>query len=257
MQKYLTIFGSLVCLCAFVTPVFATTTNEFVDEYVTEPTPVTGSLFVQGSCPTAPIAEDHIPIFTVRITKTKPLPLTFIPETLVEFVNPVTGDVSCLDETTATAFHQLVTAASLEGFTISLTSAFRSSSDQEYLYNHYGPTQNTGTYDRVALPGHSEHQTGTAVDIAITESGTYYSGYNLESSRGWHWLVQNASSYGFVMSYPKHMEHLTGYNFEPWHWRFVGKDNAVLLSVLNHTFAFADVIVPFQQGLIAAASTGL
>jgi len=71
----------------------------------------------------------------------------------------------------------------------------------------------------VALPGHSEHQTGLAVDIS-------YDGISIENSAQGKWLMTNSYKYGFILSNPKNKEHITGVPFEPWHYRFIGLPHA-------------------------------
>ena len=93
------------------------------------------------------------------------------------------------------------------GLTTSITSAYRSFSDQGKLY-HPGDLIS-------AKPGYSEHQLGTAVDLAVKYP-----------SKEWTWLDQNAHKYGFVMSYRYNQSTETGYPFEPWHWRYVGVELA-------------------------------
>ncbi len=69
--------------------------------------------------------------------------------------------------------------------------------------------------------GYSEHQLGTTVDFTTSDIGTSFSGF--EQTQAYQWLLDNAYKYGFTLSYPQGN---TYYQFEPWHWRFVGKDLA-------------------------------
>ena len=73
-----------------------------------------------------------------------------------------------------------------------------------------------------AKPGFSEHQTGLALDII--EKGGQMSEF--ENSKAYPWLKENAYKYGFILRYPKDKTYLTGYAFESWHYRFLGKDLA-------------------------------
>ena len=73
-----------------------------------------------------------------------------------------------------------------------------------------------------AKPGHSEHQTGLAVDIMGSNND-----YNLfAESKEFEWMKNNAYKYGFILRYPEHKENITGFKYEPWHYRYVGKDVA-------------------------------
>ncbi len=72
----------------------------------------------------------------------------------------------------------------------------------------------------VALPGYSEHQTGLAIDIACFRNGIYND--QIINSKEAKWMDENASKYGFILRYPNNKEEITGYNYEPWHFRYVG-----------------------------------
>ena len=73
-----------------------------------------------------------------------------------------------------------------------------------------------------ARPGYSEHQTGLAVDINTTST-------SFEHSRQFKWLQKHAHEYGFILRYPKGKEWITGYAYEPWHYRYVGEDVAKII----------------------------
>jgi len=92
-------------------------------------------------------------------------------------------------------------------------SAYRTSAEQEQLFKELGPSV-------AAQPGYSEHQTGLAFDFS-------YSGLSdKETNRMWNWLADNAYKYGFILRYPKGKEDITGFAYEPWHYRYVGKQAA-------------------------------
>ncbi|MEK7105779.1 MAG: M15 family metallopeptidase, partial [Patescibacteria group bacterium] len=82
----------------------------------------------------------------------------------------------------------------------------------------------------IAKPGHSEHQLGIAVDFTSPSIGNVSAtgkfGDTLESK----WLEENASKYGFILSYPKGKEEITGYLYEPWHYRYVGIEHAIEIA---------------------------
>lgn len=98
-----------------------------------------------------------------------------------------------------------------------IVSGFRSFDYQKKLYNRYKKTdENVDRYS--AKPGHSEHQTGLAIDLINTES------VNIKKfKKEFAWLDTNAYKYGFILRYPKEKESITGYKYEPWHYRYVGK----------------------------------
>lgn len=102
--------------------------------------------------------------------------------------------------------------------TLKIASAYRSFGTQSALKNGYLITYGSGANQFSADQGYSEHQLGTAVDL--TEPGLVPAlSVNFEKTKGFIWLENNAYKYGFVLSYPKNNNF---YQYEPWHWRFVG-----------------------------------
>ena len=85
-----------------------------------------------------------------------------------------------------------------------------------------------------ALPGQSEHQTGLCIDFITSSMGTELN-EAFENTQAFAWLAQNAYKFGFILRYPKGMEGITGYTYEPWHYRFVGREAATDIHVGNMT----------------------
>lgn len=110
-------------------------------------------------------------------------------------------------------------------------SAYRSFSTQSTLKSNYTVTYGSGANQFSADQGYSEHQLGTTVDFTTTGINGGLDGFN--NTAAYEWLTQNAYKYGFVLSYP---EHNTYYEFEPWHWRFVGVDLANKLHKDGESF---------------------
>jgi len=82
-----------------------------------------------------------------------------------------------------------------------------------------------------ARPGHSEHQTGLAVDVLHkAHDGGLMMHQGFDDSRQYRWLVENAYEYGFILRYPRNYRNLSGFIYEPWHWRFVGVDVATAMK---------------------------
>lgn len=99
-------------------------------------------------------------------------------------------------------------------------SGFRSYNVQKNLYNNYVKRDGVQNADRYsARPGYSEHQTGLAFDINYADS-------RFEGTDQAIWLAENAYKYGFILRYPEGKEHITGYMYEPWHYRYIGVENA-------------------------------
>ena len=130
----------------------------------------------------------------------------------------------------ADQFHRFVEAARDEGYTLVMTTAYRSYGFQQILWNNYVAAEGAEAAARYsAKPGESEHQTGLAVDVT---SPTVE--YQLTSSFGETpegiWLAENAPRFGFIIRYPQGKEHITGYLYEPWHLRYVGEAVATEIS---------------------------
>lgn len=129
---------------------------------------------------------------------------------------------------------KLIYDANNNGINIIVDSAFRSGNYQQMILDKVISEKGNEAYKLVALPGTSEHQTGLAVDFAIYENGIYNDDIK-EDDREAIWLKDNAWKYGFILRYPKGKEDITGFNFEPWHYRFVGLELALELYQTNQT----------------------
>ncbi|QHJ70634.1 D-alanyl-D-alanine carboxypeptidase family protein [Planococcus halotolerans] len=120
----------------------------------------------------------------------------------------------------------MVSAAKSNGVYLSVISSYRSYSYQSTLYNNYVKRDGQAAADRYsARPGHSEHQTGLAFDFGGTNQNHWLESSFADTSEG-KWLAANAHKYGFILRYPKGKESITGYMFEPWHFRYVGSGEA-------------------------------
>ncbi|WP_172372627.1 D-alanyl-D-alanine carboxypeptidase family protein [Sporosarcina jiandibaonis] len=121
------------------------------------------------------------------------------------------------------AFNKMSAAAKKHGFQLTAFSTYRSYSVQKQLYAGYVARDGKAEADRFsARPGTSEHQTGLAFDIS--EVGKYSNRFN--ESNATKWLAKNSYKYGFIVRYPEGKEHITGYMYEPWHFRYLGVDAA-------------------------------
>lgn len=129
-------------------------------------------------------------------------------------------------------FEYLSKQAKKEGFNIIAVSAYRSYEYQEKLYNNYVSTKGLYYADMAsARAGHSEHQTGLAVDVS--DLSLDYD--NFENTKEFIWMKNNAHKYGFILRYPKAKFHITGFKYEPWHYRYVGIDVATYIYENNLT----------------------
>ena len=129
---------------------------------------------------------------------------------------------------------KLIHDANNNGINIIVDSAFRSGNYQQLILDKLISEKGNEAYKLIALPGASEHQTGLAVDFAIYENGIYNDDIK-EDDKEAICLKDNAWKYGFILRYPKGKEDITGFNFEPWHYRFVGLELAFELYQTNQT----------------------
>ena len=129
-------------------------------------------------------------------------------------------------------FEKMAKDAKKDGYNIIAVSTYRSYEYQKKLYNNY--VKDKGFYYAdiaSARAGHSEHQTGLAVDI----SDNSYDYDNFENTKEFNWMIKNSYKYGFILRYPKAKFHITGFKYEPWHYRYVGKNIAEYLYKNNLT----------------------
>ncbi len=135
-----------------------------------------------------------------------------------------------LREEPAEALVKMSTDLRNEKISIFVSSGYRTYADQ--VKNLVNWTQAIGPSEAKAMaakPGFSEHHLGTTVDLLTKENGmTLMPSY--EKTKLFSWLQKNAHKYGFVMSYPAGYEGTTGYNYEPWHYRYVGIELASQLK---------------------------
>ena len=130
------------------------------------------------------------------------------------------------------AFEKMAKRAKEDGYNIIAVSTYRSYEYQEKLYNNYVKDKGKYYADLAsARAGHSEHQTGLAVDVANTSLD--YD--NFEQTKEFNWMINNSYKYGFILRYPKAKFHITGFKYEPWHYRYVGIDIATYIYENNIT----------------------
>ncbi len=132
------------------------------------------------------------------------------------------------------SFKQLVDDAEREGYHIRNNSAYRSYETQEAIYNNY---KNQYGFDEAekwaARLGYSEHHSGLSLDVGVEKR---YAIGKFEYSKEFTWMKENAYKYGFILRYPKEKELLTGVNYEPWHYRYVGLEIATYIYEHDITF---------------------
>lgn len=178
----------------------------------------------ESSAPSSSSAEQKMPQdrFLVLVNKNHKIPDSFQLD-LVTFNNVQ------MDKTVSDAYNKMYDAAAGAGVNIWISSAYRSSELQAKLFmNEIQQNIKSGMTEEeaekaaellVQRPGYSEHATGLALDFNGVSS-------DFEHDKAYLWLKNNAAEYGFVLRYPTDKVDLTGIDYEPWHFRYVGKEHA-------------------------------
>ncbi len=142
--------------------------------------------------------------------KTYSLPETFVP--------------GGLDPTTTAAFEKMRADAEAQGMTLKIVSGYRSYRQQVSTYATFSSRDGKAVADRYsARPGHSEHQSGLAMDLNSVKN-------SFANTKEGKWLAENCASYGFIIRYPEGKESMTGYMYEPWHIRYIGVPLAQIIT---------------------------
>lgn len=170
---------------------------------------------------------------TVLVNHDYLLPEDFIPPDLIKpnvaFSFYGTYEKSYMRKIAATALEELFLASGQKGHYLKAVSAYRSFARQKQIYDRNVAIRGRKQADSVsAMPGSSEHQTGLTIDVSCSRVGCA-----LEESFGnteeGKWLAANCHKFGFIIRYPEDKTDITGYSYEPWHIRYVGKNLAKYL----------------------------
>lgn len=180
--------------------------------------------------------------FFILINKDNKLSEDYIPDNLklseVEFLDYI--ETRYLESTTADALKEMFDAALEDGVTLLGASGYRSYNVQKNLYESRVASmgeERTSLY--TAQPGASEHQTGLAIDIVSSDYQNLDDGF--EDSKGFEWLINNCYKYGFILRYLNGKEEITGYNYEPWHFRYIG-DAEIAEDIMERGITFEEYI---------------
>lgn len=177
----------------------------------------------EGKCTVTVTSADNKNVSAkVAVTVSAPVGLTYIQGILV--VNKTYSLPSDynpgVDSIAKAALDEMTAAAAKDGVSLWIVSGFRSYTKQTSLYNNYVARDGKAEADRYsARPGHSEHQTGLAFDLNSLDQ-------SFGQTKEGKWIAANSWKYGFILRYPQEKEAQTGYMYEPWHVRYLGKDVA-------------------------------
>ena len=151
---------------------------------------------------------------------------SYEPETVTA---DVPGQIRQMRQEAALALEEMFDACKKDiGITLKAVSGYRSYARQETIYNNklervHGSVEKADEY--VARPGASEHQTGLVMDVGQKSDKVNLTG-GFGATKGGKWVAEHCWEYGFIIRYQKGWEEITGYEYEPWHVRYVGKENA-------------------------------
>jgi D-alanyl-D-alanine carboxypeptidase len=173
------------------------------------------------------------------VNKGRALPASYIPQDLlapnVPLRLPATDPEMQIRSVAAPLLQQMFSEALKQNVHLMLSSGYRSYALQSSVYSGYVNSQGQKSADSSsAKPGHSEHQTGLAIDIEPTSRDCEVELCFANTPEG-KWLNANAYKYGFIIRYQKGQDKLSGYEYEPWHVRFVGKELAAQIHTSNQT----------------------
>ncbi len=175
----------------------------------------------------------------VVVNKNRPISKSYSPSDLqapeVKLRHPASNPNMQLRSEAASALEDLFEAASGDGHELMVGSAYRSYKTQSATYQAYVTTLGAKEANKVsAKPGTSEHQTGWAVDVAPADWKCFLETCFGDLPAG-KWVASNAHDFGFIVRYLEDKAKITGYNYEPWHLRYVGKDLSDLLYSSGQT----------------------
>lgn len=180
------------------------------------------------------------------VNKNHPLPADYAPD----YTNGAGQSTSLQGEAEAAA-EAFLAAANAQGNSMYVLSGYRSYNVQASLFANYAAIhgeEKANTFS--ARAGQSEHQTGLSFDVGDAQ----HSGYNLQTSidqfPGVQWMMQHCAEYGFILRYPEGKEDITGYQYEPWHYRYVGVEaaTAIMASGLTLEEYLGDVQTEASDG---------
>ncbi len=169
----------------------------------------------------------------ILINKFNHIDKKYTPKNIIAVSNQYAYGSNSITEEAFKAFKDMFYAAKKEDLTLIITSSYRDYETQVKLWKQYSDAYGDNYADSVsARAGYSEHQSGYAIDIV-----TYNSVMNdFEKTDEFKWLQKHANQYGFILRYPKGKEDITGYDYESWHYRYVGKDVAKSIKEKGITF---------------------
>ena len=171
--------------------------------------------------------------YGILVNKYYRLPDKYSPSDIVSMSSSYAYPNNSIRSEVYEAFKEMSKAAKEDKITLIVNSSYRDYNSQKRIYEEYEDKKGQQYADATAArPGYSEHQTGLALDIFTPGSNMK----SFENTDAFKWLSKNAYKYGFILRYPKDKEDITGYAYESWHYRYLGKNLAKKVFDSNLTF---------------------
>jgi threonine dehydratase len=188
-----------------------------------ESTQATVAYMISAGAIEAGIADDAPRVEApLVVNKRRPLPRDYTPDAMRAPMVVRTADFLLTAEA-ADATEAMFGAAEQEGIRLRLASGYRSFARQAATFEDMRARHGAERAEQlVARPGHSEHQTGLAIDLNDAAAATSAIDYRFAKTPAHAWMEQNCARFGFILRYPKGKETITGFQWEPWHYRYVG-----------------------------------
>ena len=152
---------------------------------------------------------------SMLVNKFNYLPADYAPDDISNIINWYCYGTPSVKNEVYEQFKKMWKDAESNDLKLIINSGYRTFKEQQEIYDDYDD-------DYASKPGFSEHQTGLALDI-ITDKAIQN---EFEQTEEFKWLQNNAHKYGFILRYPKNKEHITGYDYESWHYRYLGVELA-------------------------------
>lgn len=170
----------------------------------------------------------------ILVNKYNYLSKNYEPENIVDVKNWYCYGEAQLREEAYDAFINMFNAAKKDDVTLIINSGYRNYKQQDETYQDFYEIYGEDEANKIAAkPGFSEHQTGLSIDLTSYDETDDNS---FENTNEFKWLQKNAYKYGFILRYPKNKEKITGYDYESWHYRYVGIEVATKIKDLDITF---------------------
>ncbi len=165
-----------------------------------------------------------------------------IPKEFVIYLDSICDEYSCkkylVDKKIIKDLKNMFEDSKTDNANISLFSGYRDIQKQIELVNNSIKKKiskgfsikdaRNSCFETLAIPGFSEHHTGLAVDLYSNNDNSFDT-TNFQNTKAYEWLIKNSYKYGFILRYPKDKEHITNISFEPWHFRYVGKEASKII----------------------------